>query len=159
MGNSARGKLAYGYDLGGGEEWKIQGLGEWGQLPALDWYDQEAEDGSDFQSAAEKRLLAEVVGFAETDWRADRYFDREREAKAQLGVRFEMYCSGDYPAHLLTVRVMTAEWGEVEAIDMAALAKVPAREGWDDRLRVALTTLGITPTQKQAQWLLCSFWG
>lgn len=159
MSNSARGKLAYGYDLGGDEEWKVQGAGEFGEMPNLGWFNPDDEEGDDFATAAERLLLAEIAGFAETDWRADGYFDRERKAKARLGVRFETHCSGEYPAHLLTVKVMTAEWGEVQAVDMVDLAEAPAREGWDDKLRAALSALGITPTQERAKWLLCSFWG
>ena len=68
MGQSTNGILAYGYDLGGEEGWKLQGLGEYDELPALDWYDPDNEEGDDLQSAAERRLLVEIAGFTETDW-------------------------------------------------------------------------------------------
>ncbi|MFD3621242.1 hypothetical protein ACFWWT_39750 [Streptomyces sp. NPDC058676] len=42
---------------------------------------------------------------------------------------------------------------------MAALAVEPEMNGWDEKLRIALQALGITPTQEGAQWLLCSYWG
>ncbi|MGW2010910.1 hypothetical protein [Streptomyces nigrescens] len=159
MGQSTDGILAYGYDLGGDDGWKIREAGEYGELPAFDWYDEEAEDG-DFQEAAEKRLLAEVAGFAE-EWSSgnDGYFEREREAKARLGVEFDTYCSGDYPMFLLATKVITVRRGDIKAIDMADLAVTPEMNQWDEKLRAALNALGITPTQEQAQWLLCSYWG
>ncbi|MGW4007898.1 hypothetical protein [Streptomyces sp. NPDC004763] len=36
--------LIYGYDLGGPEEWKLEGLGEWGALPPLAWLDDDQDD-------------------------------------------------------------------------------------------------------------------
>jgi hypothetical protein len=159
MSTSTNGILAYGYDLGGDEEWKLQDAGEFGEFPDLDWYDPESEDGDDFQTAAETRLLATIAGFTETDWQADGYFDREREAKARLGVEFDTYCSDSYPMFLLATKVITVYRGSTEVIDMADLAAAPAREGWDDKLRAALDALGLKPTQQQAKWLLCSYWG
>lgn len=160
MGQSTNGILAYGYDLGGEEDWKIQGVGEYSELPDLDWFDPENEEGDDFQSAAERRLLAEIAGFTE-EWSSgnEGYFEREREAKGRLGVEFGTYCSGEYPMFLLATKVITVRRGYIETIDMADLAVAPTREGWDDKLRVALAALGITPTQEQPKWLLCSYWG
>lgn len=157
MGQSTNGILAYGYDLGGEEGWKLQGLGEYGELPDLPWLE---EDEDDFQSAAERRLLAEIAGFTET-WSNsnDGYFQRKREAKARVGVEFDSYCSGDYPMFLLATKVITVYRGDCKHIDMAALAVEPEMNGWDEKLRAALTALGITPTQEQAQWLLVSYWG
>lgn len=154
MGQSTNAMLAYGYDLGGEEGWKLQGLGEYGELPELPWLD------DDFQSAAERRLLAELAGFTET-WSSDNdgYFTRAREAKARLGVEFDTHCSGDYPMFLLATKVITVYRGSVEEIDMAALAVEPEMNGWDEKLRAALDALGITPQQERARWLLCSYWG
>lgn len=159
MGQSTNGILAYGYDLGGDEEWKIAGLGEYGELPPLDWYSTD-DDGDDFQSAAERRLLAELADFTET-WTKDNegYFDRERKAQARLGVEFDTYCSGEYPMYLLAAKVITVYRGDVKDIDMAALAVEPEMNGWDEKLRAALAVLGITPAQDRAKWLLCSYWG
>jgi hypothetical protein len=153
---SASGILAYGYNLGGGDGWEIAETGEYGEL-ALDWFDPEDED-TDFVTEAEKRLLV-AAGFTETDWRADGYFAREREAKAALGVRFESYCSGDYSQYALATKVITVSWGEVEQIDMVELVEAPNVHGWDDKLRAALETLGLTPKQESPRWLLCSYWG
>jgi hypothetical protein len=160
MSQSTNGILAYGYDLGGGDEWKVRESGEYGELLPLSWYNPEEEEGDDFQSAAERRLLAEIAGFTET-WSRDNegYFDRERAAKDVLGVEFDTYCSGEYPEYLLATKVITVYRGDVKDIDMADLAAAPAREGWDDKLAAALGALGITPKQEYAKWLLCSYWG
>lgn len=151
MSQSTNGILAYGYDIAGGDaEWKVREVGEYGELK-LDWLD---EDDGDFATAAEKRLLA-AAGFTETDYTADGYFKREREAEARSGVEFESYCSGDYPMYLLAAKgsVTTAYRGDCKAIDFTVHPE------WDDKLRAALGALGMTPTQERARWLLCSYWG
>ena len=159
MGQSTDAMLVYGYNLGGEEDWELEGLGECGELPDLPWYD--ADDGDDdFQGAAERRLLAEIAGFSET-WSSENegYFDRERAAKARLGVEFDTHCSGDYPMFLLATKVITVYRGSVKDIDMAALAVEPETNGWNEKLRAAVQALGITPKQERPQWLLCSYWG
>lgn len=154
MGQSTNGMLAYGYNLGGEEGWELQGLGEYDELQ-LDWYD---PDEDDFQEAAEKRLLADIAGFTE-EWTpgVEGYFDRERAAKARLGVKFDTHCSGDYPMFILATKVITVYRGSVKEIDPAELLARPPE--WDEKLRAALDALGINPTQEQARWLLCSYWG
>jgi hypothetical protein len=156
MGQSTNGILAYGYDLG--EFDKIQGLGEYGELPPLTWYDPEHTD--DLIQAAEQQLLTEIAGFTET-WEpgVEGYYERERAAKARTGVVLETYCSDSCPMYVLAAHVTTVKRGYVEEIDMAALAVEPEMNGWDEKLRAALTTLEITPTQQQPRWLLCSYWG
>jgi hypothetical protein len=160
MGTSTNAMLVYGYHLGGDEDgWLFEGLDEWGTLPDgfFDWYDKDSEDSSGFLEDAQDQLLARVAGFTETDWRADGYFARKREAEAQLGVEIESHCSGDYPMYLLVAKAITAYRGDVEEIDFQALAEEV--HGADIKLRLALDALGIRPTQEQAQWLLCSYWG
>jgi hypothetical protein len=61
--------------------------------------------------------------------------------------------------YVLAAHVTTVKRGYVEEIDMASLAVEPETNGWDEKLRAALTALGITPTQQQPRWLLCSYWG
>lgn len=155
MGQATDAILAYGYDLGG-DGWKLEGLGEYGELPPLPWWD----DEDDFPDAAVRHLLTQIVGFTET-WedRREGYFDRERAAKAELGIVVETYCSESCPMYVLAAHVTTVKRGDAEAVDPLDLAQRPSAEGWDDTLRTALTTLGITPTQEGAQWLLCSYWG
>lgn len=157
MGQSTNAMLVYGYNLGGEEEWLLRDLGEYDELPALDWYNPEDED-VDFQSAAEAKLLADVAGFTE-QWHSENegYFERERAAKAKLGVKFDTHCSGEYPMYLLATKVITVYRGSVEEIDPAELAATPPE--WDTNLRTALNTLGLNPTQEAARWLLCSYWG
>jgi hypothetical protein len=153
--------LVYGYHLGGGDsEWELEGLGEYGELPALPWYDPEDEDSTDFQEAAERRLLAELADFTET-WETggEGYYGREREAKARLGVEFETHCSGSFPMYLLIAKGITAYRGDVEAIDFTALTAEVQEKDADAKLRAALTALGITPKQEKPGWLLCSYWG
>jgi hypothetical protein len=157
MSTSTDGILAYGYDLGGGEGWKLQDCGEYGELPELPWFNEDSDD--DFQSAAERRLLAELADFTETDWQVDGYHARQRDAKARLGVEFDTYCSGEYPEFLLATKVITVYRGDVKHIDMAALTVEPKMNGWDEKLRAALTALGITPVQDKPRWLLASYWG
>ncbi|MFH9403291.1 hypothetical protein ACH4JS_26600 [Streptomyces sp. NPDC017638] len=160
MGMSASAMLVYGYHLGGGDiGWLVHGAGEYGELPALNWYDPDDEEGDGFQESAEHRLLTQLAGFTETDWQADGYFTREREAKARIGVQFDTHCSSDYPGYLLIAKGITAHQGKTQEIDFPALAAELAAVDADAKLRAALDTLGLRPTQERAQWLLCSYWG
>ncbi|MFB4320637.1 hypothetical protein [Actinomadura sp. 21ATH] len=157
MGTSTNALLVYGYNLGGGEiEWLVQEADEYGGLDT-DWWGE--DDERDFGTAATRRLL-DASGFTETyeDGR-EGYFSREREAEEALGVEIESYCSGDYPIFALAAHVITVHRGDLEVLDLAALQRMPAENGWDDKLTAALSALGLTPKQTQPAWLLCSFWG
>lgn len=159
MGQSTNAMLMYGYHLGsGGGGWNLQGLGEYDELPALDWYDPEDENSEDFQTAAERKLLADIAGFTE-QWHenTEGYFDRERAAKARLGVKFDTHCSDDFPMYVLATKVITVYRGEVEEID--PIQDLAVQPDWDDKLRAALDVLGLNPTQEAARWLLCSYRG
>lgn len=159
MGQSTNAMLMYGYHLGSENSgWELQGLGEYGELPTLDWYDPENEDSDDFQSAAERKLMAEIAGFTE-EWSsgAEGYFDRERDAKARLGVEFDTHCSGSYPMYVLATKVITVHRGDVKEI--APAQDLTVQPDWDAKLRTALNVLGLNPTQQTARWLLCSYWG
>lgn len=161
MGQSTNAMLVYGYHLGSSDGgWLVEGAGEYGELPELPWLDEDNEDGGDFQESAERRLLAEIAGFTET-WSSgnEGYHQREREAKARLGVEFDTHCSGDYPMYLLIAKGITVYRGDVKHIDFAALTAEVQEKGADAKLRAALAALGLTPTQERAQWLLCSYWG
>ena len=161
MGQSTNAILAYGYDLGGGDDgWKIHQAGEYGELPELDWYDAENEEGDDLMSAGERRLRAEIAGFTE-QWHSgnEGYFDRERDADASVGVKIESYCSGEYPMWLLATKIITVYRGDCKTIDMAELAEAPHIQGWDARLAAASQALGITPTQDRPRWLVFPFYG
>ncbi len=162
MGRSSDAILAYGYDLGGGdEEWKIHQTDEYGSIrpDQFTWYDEDDEDGSvEFIEQAENRLLV-ASGFTETDWEVDGYFARKREAKERLGVKFRTYCSGEDSMYVLAAKVITVSWGDSELLDLPALMSEPAENGWDEKLRAAIEVLGITPKQEQPGWVLCSYWG
>jgi hypothetical protein len=158
MGMSTNGMLVYGYNLGGDEGgWGVAEAGEYGELE-VGWFNPLDDDEADFVTAAEKRLLA-AAGFTETDWQAEGYFAREREAKAALGVEFDSYCTGDYPMYVLATKVITAYGGDVKDVDMVELVEAPKVHGWDAKLRAALKTLGLTPKQESPRWLLCSYRG
>lgn len=158
MGMSTNAMLVYGYHLGSDDSgWQVEGVGEYGELPALDWHESESDD-ADFGTDVELRLLASV-GFTETDWSADGYFDRERAAKARLGVALETHCSGDYPMYLLIAKGITAYRGDAKEIDFKALQAELEQSDADAKLRAALDALGLRPTQEQPRWLLCSYWG
>jgi hypothetical protein len=157
MGQSTNAVLIYGYDLGGGEkEWLVdEASGDYGDL-RVDWYDEEGQD--DFVEAAMKRLRVSA-GFTETDWRADGFFRRQREADDRVAVKFETYCASDYPIYTLAAHVITVHRGDLEVLDLAQLQRLPGENGWDAKLTAALATLGLTPKQEKPGWLLCSWWG
>lgn len=158
MGMSTNAILVYGYHLGGDDGgWLLENAGEDGEMPPLDWYDDETED--DFQEASETRLLATLAGFTETDWRVDGYFARRQTALDSLGIGLETHCSADYPGYLLVTKRITAYRGDVTAIDFEALHAEARAAGADVKLRAALDALSLKPTQERAQWLLCSYWG
>ncbi|MFD8820808.1 hypothetical protein ACFV1C_00315 [Streptomyces sp. NPDC059605] len=145
MSTSTNAMLVYGYHLGGEDE-----------LPDLDWYNPDEDD--DFQEAAERKLLADLAGFTETwDQVGEGHYARRSTAMKQVGVEFETHCSGNSPMFLLATKTITVYRGSVEEIDPADLLAAPPE--WDTRLRAALDTLGLNPTQETARWLLCSYWG
>ncbi|MEO3856126.1 hypothetical protein [Acrocarpospora sp. B8E8] len=159
MGQSPTAKLIYGYDLDGSSEWKIEEVSEDGELKlswfSQDWDDEDAEE-RDFITEAEKRLLASV-GFTETDWRADGYFAREKEAAARLGVDFEWYAY-EPGAVVLAAKVVEVDWGSIP-VDLAALTAEAAASDWDAKLDAACRALDMTPTQERPGWLLCAQYG
>lgn len=154
MGVSTDAILAYGYDLGSGEEWKVKETCEYGSLN-LPWYDPE-DDDADFMEAVEKKLLS-AAGFTETDWEADGYFTREREALATFGVEVVSHCHHDYPMFILAAYSITSHRGWVGAVDLGELVEL--QEDADARLARALDALGLAPTQEAPAWLLVSDWG
>lgn len=158
MGTSTNAILAYGYDLGGGDdEWRVAQVDDDG-FPQVDWIDADAEDDVDFPEAAIDHLRV-AAGFTETDWRADGYFDRQKAIDEQIGVEFETYCSADYSSYLLAAKAITVRRGDCKILDLAALQAEVETNGYDAKLRAACEVLGITPTQEKPSWLLVSYWG
>lgn len=156
MGQSTNAVLAYGYDLGSDEDWKMLEIDEDG-VPTLAWYEADNDD-DDFVEQAKKHLLA-AAGFIEADWDAEDWSERHKAAEARVGVEFETYCHGEYPMYVLATKVITAYRGDSKVLDLAALMAEPTEHGWDDKLAAALTVLGITPKQEKPGWVLCSYWG
>lgn len=156
MGSNPRAHLAYGYDLGTSEDFKAEQRDEYDQ-PDLPWFDVE---GGDFVEAAERVLLTSV-GFTETDWRADGYYERQRAAEAATGVEFQQSGHPDYPGWVLVARgsERSVEWAETMPLDLKELGDAPVTGGWDSALGAALAVLGITPTQDRACWLVFPSYG
>lgn len=153
MGTSTNGILVYGFNLGGGDsEWEIAEAGEYGS------WEPEWHTGDDDVITAAETKLKESVGFTETDWRVDGYFEREREAEKRVGVEFKSYCSGEYAMWTLAATSITAYRGDAIEVDFAALEQQRIDEDWDAKLKRACEVLGVTPKQGQPKWLLVSYW-
>jgi hypothetical protein len=156
MGVSTDGIFAYGFNLGGDEGgWKVEGAGEWGNWEPT-WYDPDGEDS--LTEVIERRLLASV-GFTETDWQAEGYFKRKKDAEAKLGVSLVRHCSSEYTMYILAACEITASRGDVKTVDFSVLDQQRQGEDWDAKLRQALNALGIVPSQAEPAWLLVSYWG
>lgn len=153
MGVSTDAMLLYGYDLGSGEEWKIEGVDQYGVLERA-WLGEDDE----FSEAAMRVLLASI-GFTETDWQVEGFFRRQREAEERLVVSLESHCSDEYPMWVLAAQKVVASRGTALVVDFAELDAQRQAGDWDDKLRAALEALGITPTQAEPCWLLASNWG
>jgi hypothetical protein len=154
MGMNPRAKLVYGYALGGDEGgWEVQEAGEYGQWEP-DWLNAENDD---LITDAEKVLLASV-GFTETDWEAEGYFDRQRAAEKRLGVTFVPH-GGEFSCWALVCHEITVEWGEAAEVDLTSLMAAVGEGGWDAKLAAAVEALGATPKQGRPSWLLLAFWG
>jgi hypothetical protein len=139
MGVSTDAILAYGVELYDPDTTELPG-----------WYDEdENEDG--FVDAALDRLRA-AVGFTETDYTAEGFWTRQREADERVGVSIVAHCSGEYTMYLLAAKEITASRGYPVRPDMT----VP--DGADERIRWALEQLGMDTGQTPA-WLLVSWWG
>lgn len=146
MGTSPTAVLVYGYDLGGSEEWKINGIGEVGDLPGRPWVlpdlpwltlDDTGDDGDQFVTQAAARL-DEVLGEGH-------------------GVELVSHCSVDFPMWILAAHSEVAHQGHPERINFNVLADRQREMQWASRLRRALEALAITPTgQPSPSWWLAS---
>lgn len=166
MGSSPRAYLAYGYDLGGGEEhWRIKEYDAKNYDLQLDWYkaddrDEDEETESDFVESAKKRLLASV-GFTE-EWTPNTgYWERLKEAEERVGVEFDRPGHSDYPGGYIvyTDRLISAAWGEVVSLDLRELQSEQQAKNADAKLAAAVKALGITPLQAEPRWLLYAYYG
>ncbi len=153
MGTSTNAILAYGYDLGGGEdEWKVREVDEDGLLD-LPWYSDEDMDIMD----AATDVLRTAAGWVDGDYGAPGYFEQRQAIDDQVGVEIKDYCSGDYPMYLLSAKTITVRRGDAKLLDLAGLQA--ETDTYDERLRAACEVLGITPTQEKPAWILVSYCG
>jgi hypothetical protein len=162
MGSSPSAFLAYGYDLGSSESWKLRETDEYGYLDSarIAWYD-DSDDAPDFIQQAERRLLAVLAGFTEKwgDNPDGHYFDREEAAKAQVSVKFDTYSYHEYPKYVLAAKVI--EVGDDQALIVNPTDLTPDLGEvlrWNSALSAALEALGITPEQETPSWLLCAYY-
>lgn len=127
------------------------GVPLWDSDDDPDWIPEDAEDPAGW---VEKKLLASV-GFTETDWRADGYFQRRREAERKVGVKVEYGGTWDYTTYILVVADshVENEWGQVTEVKAQHEDHLHACKLIAD----ALKALG-APAQEPA-WLLWAFYG
>lgn len=166
MGVSTDGILAYGYDLGDGDQWNLKEAEQSESNPygylKLSWYDDENEEITDEDGTEPgvielmvRRLYESIPDAPEAKYD----FQREEVVKDRLGVWFESHCSDEAPMWILTAHVVTARRGYPQVLDLADLVDQAWTGGWDLKLAHALAVLDITPTQEKPTWLLASYWG
>jgi hypothetical protein len=158
MGTTARAELAYGYDLGGMEGFKAAEVGRY-DGPDLPWWAEEDEHPEEFTEVADRMLLDRIGRFAETDRRADGYYDRKHAAEKRVGVRFDFPGNVEYPGLVLIAEGSrrAVAWAEVMTLDPNEI--LIARPDWDAKLAAALDALGIHPTQPGPRWLVYPTYG
>jgi hypothetical protein len=138
MGDHAYGVVAYGFDLGSREEWKLEGAEDAGF--SFPWFDESEEEG-DFQEQADA-LLLEVAG-----------------PGAAVRIEVMSYDTYDEPSYCLVARSISVSTGDVKVLDLHAMSLEVLGGNYDERLAWACKTLGIKPLQGQAAWLLVSDYG
>lgn len=137
MGRSLRAHLVFGYSLGGDEDgWKLrQAVGDYGDLDyeqLLDYVDpDEDEDVEEFAEQMAEKLRKLAIPDLQLHWHG-----------------------GDSACVTVGFRVAHAEWGEAIMLEMEELLLRRFKEKWEAKLAEALTHLGITPTQREPEWLL-----
>lgn len=144
MGVSTDALLAYGFDVGGPEDWRVREAdGDPNWTPA--WCDNDEDAGGDVEEAAS---ILDTLCLAR----------RWPTVLGESAVRLETHGHPDYPGYLLVAHVMTAYRGTAQVIDRSELERLRVVEDWDGRLNAACKTLGITPVQERPAWLLASYW-
>ena len=140
MGQATDAILAYGYNLGGADsEWKLTGLGEYGEL-ATDWWDDgecAQADEADFATALTSWIGGDV---------------------RDVGVEVVTYCSESSPMYLLAATQITVKRGYVHEVTPETLGSAEDRARWDELLDRHVAALGIRPVQERPGWLLVSYW-
>jgi hypothetical protein len=144
MSMSPRGKLIYGYALGGRED---------GALIA------EIDDEGDWQTEW-ARALATDPKRAHEDPDAFYYIEQVlRDAGVEIGddrtLKLISYGHLEYGhCRALVTYEAAAEWSEATPVDLAALETMRQAQGWDALLAQAIDVLGITPVtmEKEGRW-------
>lgn len=152
MGTSTDAYLMYGYDLGGPDEWEIQEVGEYDS-----WEPGWLKGDELAESVTEKLRIA--VGFTETDWQADGYFERQRAADEMIGVEVVSHCSADFPMYVLAAHKIRASRGNPEVLGLEGMIRPERIAQMNARLKSALEVLDFRPVQEQPAWILASDWG
>jgi len=156
MGMDPHGILAYGYDLGTGENWKLVGAGEYGDYD-FPWWNDDSPGG--WAETAKTVLLAKLAGFTET-WdqvyktpRQDGFGKRLGLAELKLRVEIVEYGTSEYCGYILATTVLESDDYDATPVEISfdhAAAGI---------LDVALAALEITPIQKEPKWILASYYG
>ncbi len=147
MGMNVDATLAYGYDLGGSDQWFVaETTGEWGSLN-LSWYDEESSGG--FVEQMFNALWRAMPEPPECQYD----FQRQDAAEKHWGVKMEHAGSHDYPGYVLAIpgSGSSVDWAETMALDLDDLRAKPAASGWDEKLAAVLAVLGITPIRQVRQ--------
>lgn len=153
MGVSTNGLLAYGYDLGGPEQWFLEGL-EYDELEgAVPWWPERANDDEEDERDFVDTVLMElcpVFGFERPRW--------GWEVSEKLPVQVATHCSLDYPMYLLVANstIRTSRRGSAKVLNFESMM---IQDEWNENLQKALDALGIKPKQPAPGWILASLWG
>jgi hypothetical protein len=160
MGMTARACLAYGYDLGTGEDFKADQRGEY-DGPDLPWYDEDEQDDDEGERGFVEQLFNHLYSLIPNPAPAEYDFQRQQVAERHYGVQVEHSGSHDYPGWLLVIKgsERNVEWSDVMTLNVTEMECRPDEEGWDEKLTAALNALGITPTQPTAAWLVYPTYG
>ncbi|MGW1989645.1 hypothetical protein [Embleya sp. NPDC001921] len=156
--NTTSAILAYGYDLGGPNAWRVQEIDGHGGLAELAWY--QATTHWDFAESAATRLRNQMAGFTEEYTQsagATGYFERVQAAQARVGVHIVTHCTGHEPRYALTTHKITVGPGHAQPLDLVLLATRQPRSDAAQRLATALAALGLTPHQDAPTWLLMAY--
>lgn len=149
--------LAYGIDLGTMEDFKIMERDRYG-YPELPWFDL----ADDFEEIALERLVRvhdpSVYGGPHNKIREiPLSLDMNDYVRKAYGVEFST--SGDLATGstgmvlIATGSERSVEWTDTLAVDPDELARQPLAD-WTHRLRLAVLSLGIHPTQDRPAWLM-----
>lgn len=150
MGQSTNAMLMYGYDLDVADGWQVVEAGEYGELTAP-WYDED-DDLESWEQAV--KVLYDAIPDAPA---TNSSYGRAGTVREHYGVWFEEHCSDGSTMYALVTFENTARRGYPKSIDWRALEEQREREGWDAKLARVLEILGITPKQERPAWLLASY--